>query len=262
MFTEAARNASYGVASTQFARPTKPSSIMVSKAFMRICRFYLALFVVGFCAREAAASDVRKDGLTRFEIFGMKDEYMMLDDAMLHDFDGQTIERFYPSESEAAAHFEKLLPAYCVEEGIGATFVKKVDSQNFTYFISPIIAEDIRRHYDKGILKKSEFGHASWPDLMRYVLGAYARYNYKRSAIISAANSPYKIRNLAVVLSRLGCSDLRCYVDDAVPTSNLVVFTPTKEIRQKLGIKKTISFAELNRAFGDHLKLRENFDSN
>jgi hypothetical protein len=224
---------------------------------MKFRHLLLALIVLFFCDRAAVAGDIQKEGRAKFEIFGMKDEYLMLYDAMLHDFDARTIERFYPSESVVAAHFDKLLPVYCAEEGIAPEFVKKVDADGFISFISPTIANNIRSHYAKGALKESELDGASPHDLLRYLLGAYIRYNYKQAAIISAANSPYKAHNLAVILSNLGCSDVKLYTYNAVPVSYLVIFSPTEDLRQKLGIHKEISFATLNKAFGDDLKLHE-----
>ena len=216
----------------------------------RFCILVTSLFLTA-CMERATADGIPKEGRSKFEIFGMKDEYLMV----YGDRDGKTIERFDPGESVPAAHFEKLLPSYCAEEGIKADFIKKVDGQGFTYFLSPTITADILSHYTQvAKLKDSEFLGASSEDLQRYVFGAYTRDNYKRAAIICAANSPSKVHNLAKCLYKLGCADVHVYRFDAVPISNIVVFSPTENVRKKLGIKNEISFAELNKAFQNDLK--------
>jgi hypothetical protein len=76
-------------------------------------------------------------------------------------------------------------------------------------------------------------------DLLRYVLGAYTRYNYRRAAIINAANSWYKVHNLAACFSKLGCTGVHVYIYEATPASDLVVFSPTEASGKSWALRRS-----------------------
>ena len=206
------------------------------------------------------ADELSNGGRTKFEIFGMMNEYLMT----CASFDGETIERFDSGEVDAAARFKELLPAYCKEEGIAQGFISQASSDGSVTFISPIIARSIRSHYEEGVfghgtgaLKESEFANASNLDLLRYLRGVYFRNNYKAAEVILAANASSETHHAGVILSKMGCTGVRIYVNESVPNTFALIFSPTPKLRKFLGIKNTVMLEDMNKACGDRLKLRE-----
>ncbi len=232
-------------------------------SFLRGAMFIFCVLLGGFF-RDVQADELQNGGRTKFEIFGMMDEYGM----DFSPFDGQRIANFYPNEAALAPRFAKLLDAYCTEEGVSHGFIEEEEPGGGVAFVSPAIAKSIRSHYEKGgmfgqsgTLRPSEFENASNLDLLRYLRGAYSRYNYKESEVIIAGNSTSKVHNLAVILSKLGCKGVRFYLYEAVPVSDVLIFSPTEKIRQFLGIQRTIRFDELSKGFEGGLKLHEQIGS-
>jgi len=193
---------------------------------------------------EIAPAPLAATGHTRFEVFGMLGEYVArdTDGIRIEEFDG-----YYPTETGAAAHFEKLLRAFCAEEGINPTFDKKVGSEGDIIFFSPAIAAVIDRHYTNGTLDESVFDGASDEDLLRYVAGAYLRFgDDKKRAVIVELNAGRKLHTVGIVLSRLGCSGVKLYyTTNLVPASCVLVFSPSQRVKKRLGILKELAVSEL-----------------
>lgn len=230
-----------------------------NRAVKQCVLILICMFLTGIQG-PAKADDLENGGRTKFEIFGMMDEYRMT----CATFDGETIEGFYSSEADAAARFKELLPAYCKEEGIGQGFISELGSNGSVIFISPIIARSIRSHYEDGgfgqgtgALKESEFANASNLDLLRYLRGVYFRNNYKEAEVILAANAPSEMRRAGAILSKMGCRGVRIYINENIPETFALFFSPTPKLRKFLGIKNTVMFDDVNKACGNRLKLSE-----
>ena len=208
-------------------------------------RFMVMAFAVALLAgcvhkSENVPAPLAVAGHTRFEVFGMLDEYVG------RFSDGQLIETFSGGETALAAHFERLLRAFCTEEGINPTFDKKVGQEGCIMFFSPAIADAIDRHYTNGVLDESVFDGVSDEDLLRYVAGAYLRLGDEKKSVILGANAVQKLHTVGLVLHRLGCSGVKLYCTrDLVPTSVILVFRPSQRVKKRLGIQKEAAVSEL-----------------
>jgi hypothetical protein len=220
-------------------------------------KVFFALFATLLATAIPALADVATPaGRAKFEIFGMLDEYGG------RYMDGSRVEGFYPSESALAEHFESLLPAFCAEEGIDGAFEKRVDDGH-TIFYSSAIAAAINRQYSNNGLKGSFFDGASTDDKLRYLKGTYLRYGYNKNiAAFCMADAPAKLHTVGVLLARLGCTHVELYStgDTMVPTSLVLLFTPSPVVKESLGIEKVVTVSDL-KEFRDTLTLDQKIDA-
>ncbi len=195
-----------------------------------------------------AATPHADTGHARFEIYGMLGEYesRYSDGKRIEGFDGTF--QYYLQETPLAAHFERLLRAFCAEEGINPKFDKKIESSGsitITFF-SPAIAAAIDCHYIDGSLDRSVFDGASDEDLLRYAAGAYLRFGHDKINGITAGNAFRKLHTVGLVLHRLGCSGVKLYyLKETVPTVVILVFSPSPRVKKRLGIQKEVAISEI-----------------
>lgn len=186
------------------------------------------------------------------------------------DWDSGTfIERFYPAETAEAAQFERLLREFCTDESLPKDWHRTKGSAGHITFSGSRIAAAINTSYSAdagygygmyqvGALSRSVSRDASRGDMLRYVTGAYFRFgdyngrflNSKSSprAMFSMANNYSKACVLVDFLSRLGCTNVRCYDTTramTVPTQIVLTFSPNDEVRACLGIRREMTQQEL-----------------
>lgn len=218
------------------------------------------LFLLTSCLSSLATSPEKASvGRAKFELYGMLNEYMA------RFCDGHTVERFYPHETAVAAHFEEVLRQFCAEEHITPKYEKRIETEGHISFSSAAIAAAVDKYYPSGVLEESVFADASQADLLRYVAGAYQREgDEKKRAVLFMANAPRKMRTVGMVLARLGCTHVRMYSSrmTMVPTSFVLLFSPSTEVKSKLGIQAEVSLAELPDGLGRFLTLEEEIQAN
>lgn len=187
------------------------------------------------------------------------------------------IDRFYPSELAVAHHFEEVLREFCAEESVPTDWHRERSKAGHITFTSRRIAALINSNYSvsvvwgfaserSGTLAPSVLESASRADMLRYVAGSYTRFGdykgrFKNSkstlrAFFLSPNSVTKFVLLRDVLVRLGCSNVRLYNDfgsNLVPTTYVLTFSPTAEVKAVTGIRHEISLPEL-KAMDSHLE--------
>jgi len=211
-------------------------------------------------------------GRARYEILGMLDEY-----GGRPLYDAASIESFYGNEKPAADHFEKVLGEFCAEESLPKDW-RRADAggggrieftgTRIASAINASYTKDARAGfglYDVGVVSASVRRAASRDDMLRYVAGAYIRYGdpdhpsgpgADRRAFINVANNYTKLSLLTDFLTRLGCTNLRYYIDDSsAPTGSLLAFTPTPEVKAATGVAREITEAEIKK-WNPSLKLQ------
>ena len=190
-------------------------------------------------------------GDARFEILGMLNEYMG------RNIEGDYIEGFFPDERSTADYFERLLRKCAVEEGLERRWIRNTGYQGHVTFTGAEIARFINKHYRT---KESSFVSidprvlrtASTDQKLRYIAGAYRRYGDgtgSRRAIFSEPNACKRMTLLADVLRSVGCGNVTLYSNAGsgyIPTSYILVFSPTDEVRKRTGIQRELSDKELN----------------
>lgn len=201
----------------------------------------------------------------RYEILGMLSEYQG------RTLGADEIESFYPSEKDGAAHFEALLREFCDQEQIPKRWRRSKGEVGHVTFSSAKITAMLDAHYmaqgDRfwfvengrrrpawhGTLKPSVILSASRAEQLRYVRGCHMRSGTgapEWTALFHSANEFRKFALLAEVLRRLGCRNVKVYNDYAsgnVPTSYVLTFTPTVEIKALTGIQREVTPAELRK---------------
>jgi hypothetical protein len=190
-------------------------------------------------------------GDTRFEMLGMLNEYMG------RNIEGDYIESFFPDERSTADHFEGLLRKCVVEEGLEQRWIRNTGLQGHVSFTGTEVARFINAHYRTKVssfvsINPKVLRTASTDQKLQYIAGAYRRYgddNGLRRAIFGEPNAYHKMTLLADVLRSVGCSNVTLYSNagsDYIPTSYILVFSPTYEIRKRTGIRRELSDKELN----------------
>jgi hypothetical protein len=229
----------------------------------RITLLFAALLVAFDVPRDAWSVERPSRGRTRFEVFGMLNEYAS------RVPDGATIEGFYSSEVETrpavVAHFEELLREFCGEEHLAPKYEKKNYPQGGIAFVSPPIAEVIDKYYRTGALDESVFDDASDEDLLRYVAGAYLREgDRKKRAVLYMANAARKMRTVGVILARLGCKHVRMYSSrmKLIPTTYVLLFSPSPKVKTNLGILSEAALSDLGDPLDKVLSLEEEIGPN
>jgi hypothetical protein len=238
-----------------------------SKNVGNVIDWYTGLWFQG---RESAPSAGRNSlhsrGKARFELLGMLDEYggRPLDEAA-------SIESFYPDEAAKADHFEKVLEEFCAEGSLPKDWLRKKESAGHLDFFGRRIAESINGSYvadarygfglgKVGVLAPRVLRSASKEEMLRYIAGAYVRrgdYQSAHRAFFSAANNEGKFCVLTDFLSRLGCDEIRFYDNheaEAVPTTCVLTFRPSAEVKTITGIRREVTPEELKALFSDLLK--------
>ncbi|MHB1081354.1 MAG: hypothetical protein ACYC67_18300 [Prosthecobacter sp.] len=172
------------------------------------------------------------------------------------------IESFGPARAD---HFEKLLGEFCDEEGLPYHWRRKKHWRGFYTFTGKEIAQAINSCFEAykggcytqppgpyGSLSPAVFRSATQADLLRFVLGCKSRYCSTNRALFNAANGGDTFMMLADALKRLGCTNIRLYLSkDLVPTTTLLIFTPSKKVQDRTGIRHEVTYFELKRSWPD-----------
>ena len=181
--------------------------------------------------------------------------------------DASFIERFYPSEAAAADHFEALLREFCAHESLPKDWHRAKGSAGHITFSGSRIAAAINTSYSAyarygfgsyrvGVVSRSVSRSASRADMLRYVVGSYIRFgdcdgrlNNSKSAhraFFNMANNHSKVCVLVDFLPRLGCTNIRYYTsENTVPTSSILLFSPSPEVRARTGIRHEMTPQEI-----------------
>lgn len=187
---------------------------------------------------------------------------------MLSEYQARTlgtdrIEMFFPGEESQAAYFEALLREFCEQEQIPKRWHRKKHEAGHLFFhsvrINALLDKDYRELSGwssierKGTVNPALMLAASREDQLRFVRGCYERSGTgppEWSALFGAPNESHKFALLAEVLRRLGCRNVRVYNDyesGNTPTSYVLTFTPTAEIKSLTGIRREVTPAELRK---------------
>lgn len=201
----------------------------------------------------AAAAGKAKLTPAMCEMLGMADEYI----SRFHHITGKPrpghVESFAGREAKLAAAYEKLIAAYKKQSGARVTYKREVESDGQVNLVSDRLAKIINSFYvqaDEVIVtldRKLILG-ASKACRLRYLKGAYARYNDDGHNAIRMANAPEKIETIGHVLKQLGAKNVTLFLSEGVPTSHVVFFEPAGAVARALRVKKRVSRAEYQKA--------------
>jgi hypothetical protein len=194
-----------------------------------------------------------------FVILGFLDEY--LGRRVFEQAD--SIEHFYPKETDAANRFEGYLYRIKEEQGLTTDIVRKVDSQGHITFHSPEMAALVNSFYGADLqydrtltipdqekmlryemrflsydtfeqLQSASLG-PSYDTRFSFLLGAYLRYGKEKS--LTFANATPKAELVAKLLMDVYCDYVGWkFWQNAVPCLNIVEFEPTDELIHLFGL--------------------------
>jgi len=181
-----------------------------------------------------------------FEILGMLDEYFGRFDPYTGRLNPDLIESFYPHEGKQADRLEELLRVHAALTGTDKDWEREIGSQGHIFFHSQYLAKVINSFYVKvekidSTLNPAIFDHATQEEMLRFLQGAYARFGLEdKSSAIMMVNANYKIETIAMVLKKLGCTDVVIYELRGLPSQYQVYFNPTSLVKKKLGIETVV----------------------
>jgi len=195
---------------------------------------------------QASASEV---GRPLFELLGMMTERFSPRPGGTETFGGG---------DTTSDHFEAILREYCDRLGIEADIQNELFPERHLIEIrSPTIAlieEKFFRSPPDGVgplyLDKTVFADATDQDLLRYVRGAYLRYGMDgvtASFAMGGLAAANKLREVGLVLSRLGCTDVRLY------QTNLnwfgggfrLLFEPSEIVARAIGAREKMTIEQV-----------------
>jgi hypothetical protein len=201
----------------------------------------------------AAAAGHNKLTPAMCEMLGMAGEYISRFNYITGKPRPGHVESFDGGEAKLAAAYEKLIAAYNKESGARVTHTRVVGSAGQVNLVSDGLAKIINSFYvrhDKVIVtldRKLILG-ASKACRLRYLKGAYARYNDDGYNAIRIANAPQKVETIGHVLKQLGARNVALFSFEAVPSSFMVFFEPAGAVAKALRVKKRVSRAEYQKA--------------
>jgi hypothetical protein len=180
-------------------------------------------------------SNFRKKYLTSslFNILGMLGEYI----SRFYAFHGKPIPYyiigFGPDDKSLINYFEKCIEEYKKTCPVDFDYTKEHKRYGYVRFNSVRLAKIINAFYIDI--------NSTATDMLNYIEGAYLNFGIKNKNRIVIANAYYKIKTIAMVLKKLGCTDVITYSIFSIPTGNSVIFKPKKLVRNRLKIKHILT---------------------
>ena len=180
-----------------------------------------------------------------FNILGMLGEYI----SRFYAFNGKPIPYyiidFGPDDKSLINYFEKCIEEYKMTCPVDFDYTKELKPYGYIRFNSVKLVKIINAFYidinSTATLDSTIFNDASIDDMLNYIEGAYLRFGIKNKNRIVIANAYYKIKTIAMVLKKLGCTDVITYSIFSIPTGNSVIFKPNKLVRNRLKIKHILN---------------------
>ena len=230
---------------------------------------FLSLSCLLITKEDGGGKEAKSRHLTApmYEILGMLSEYLSRFNYYTNEPHPGLIESFYPKEMKVVERFEKLLADHADITGLREHWEKETGKQGHVRFMSSALADvinsfyvrigmrySVRAVYEKRwvTLDPEVFASTAKDNMLRFLQGAYSRFGLPdKSSAIMMANAPYKMETIASVLKKLDCSYVMVYVLPSIPHRYQIHFSPSLEVRESLGIQRTVLIPEENFPNGD-----------
>lgn len=155
------------------------------------------------------------------------------------------IEGLYQIEKEDADYINSLLVSYIISANNSNDIQHLLKKNGYIEIYSNIISNKINQFYVKDEESSHSYNYTLDKDIFKfsnkdcqisYIRGAYKRWGKK-----NYINAPKEVETIAFVLEKLGCTNIKKYYVQTLPSSNLVIFEPTEELKTLLDINNKIN---------------------